>query len=482
MFKRFVFNYAGLTTFRVYNGAKRPTGNTSLMPAAALRFLLLLLVWCFALDAQSRAEIEQIAAQLTEITGLKLRKPIDSTTITRTQLKQFLDQQIKENVKPAEIRAEEITLKKFGLVPQTFDLRKTTVDLMTEQAAAFYDYRKKRLYLLESTAAGEMQHAALVHEVAHALADQHFKLDKYIRGASSTDDGSLARMAVMEGQATWLMSEFEVRKTGMSLAKSPATAEMMARESESASATGSYPVLDNAPLYLRESLLFPYTAGMRFQQKVIERVGTAGFAEVFRRAPSSTQQIIHPELYGKSGSPPRPPLPRLPDEKHYKGFAEGGVGEFDHAILLRQYATKADADDIAPHWRGGFYRLWEPKNIKPAPSDRTPAAGSTAPAAGTTDDSSTGFVLAYAVEWDSPAVAARYLDLYRRKILEGKWRSFAYEPLDSPAAPAPGAATTAIGRGDDGYFVLRRAGARVSSIEGLLDRDQALAAAKLDWK
>ena len=30
----------------------------------------------------------------------------------------------------------------FGFIPQDFDLAKETVDLVSEQAAAFYDYRK----------------------------------------------------------------------------------------------------------------------------------------------------------------------------------------------------------------------------------------------------------------------------------------------------------------------------------------------------
>ena len=78
---------------------------------------------------------------------------------------------------------------------------------MSEQAAAFYDFRKKKLFMID---AGEdlLQHSALVHELAHALADQHFHLEKFIDHGSKNDDTSLARLAVMEGQATWLMSEY----------------------------------------------------------------------------------------------------------------------------------------------------------------------------------------------------------------------------------------------------------------------------------
>ena len=52
-------------------------------------------------------------------------------------------------MKPAELRTEELTLKKFGFVPQDFDLKKTTIDLLTEQTAAFYDFHRKKLYITE---------------------------------------------------------------------------------------------------------------------------------------------------------------------------------------------------------------------------------------------------------------------------------------------------------------------------------------------
>ena len=123
---------------------------------------------------------------------------------------------MKDRVKEAtqeDIRIEELTLKKFGFVPKDFDLAKTTVDLLTEQAAAFYDFHKKKLYITDWTSP-DLREAALTHELAHAIADQNFNLGRFLKQASKNDDGALARMAVMEGQATWLMSESIARRGG----------------------------------------------------------------------------------------------------------------------------------------------------------------------------------------------------------------------------------------------------------------------------
>ena len=102
----------------------------------------------------------------------------------------------------------------FGLVPQDFNLARETEDLLGEQAAAFYDYKKKRLYIIDSTPAGEEQQMALVHELAHALADQQHSLGKYLNQGSPDSDESTAREAVMEGQATWLTWAYEAKRAG----------------------------------------------------------------------------------------------------------------------------------------------------------------------------------------------------------------------------------------------------------------------------
>src|SRR5271166_5871786 len=146
------------------------------------------------------ADIPRIEAELSSITGLAFKHDVPYAVIDRDQLRRYLDERMKESLKPEDLRAEELTLKMLGLIPQDFDLRKTTVDLLTEQAAAFYDYHKKKLFILENNTGPEAR-MALIHELAHALADQHFRLDKYIRDGARSDDGETARLAVMEGQA-----------------------------------------------------------------------------------------------------------------------------------------------------------------------------------------------------------------------------------------------------------------------------------------
>src|SRR5262249_5264545 len=161
--------------------------------------------------------------------------------------------------------------------------------------------------------------------------------------------GSTARLAVMEGQATWLMSEFLARKLGQSLKNSPEMVSMMSGLSETGS--GQFPVFESAPLYLRLTLVFPYTKGMLFQNAVFERLGQGGFSQVFANPPLSTQQILHPEKYFENVKPASPevPDPHLP--KPYKGLVGGVLGELEHGILLQPTLGKDRAAELASHWR-----------------------------------------------------------------------------------------------------------------------------------
>ncbi len=144
---------------------------------------------------------------LADISGLSEVHPVPYGRMSRRQLRQFLNKRIKRSLKPEEIYADELALKMFGFVPDDFDLRKSTVDLLTEQAAAFYDYDTKKLFLLEDSSVNA-ETVTLAHELSHALADQHFHLGNFMDDTPSNDDENLAHSAVVEGQATWLMMAY----------------------------------------------------------------------------------------------------------------------------------------------------------------------------------------------------------------------------------------------------------------------------------
>ncbi|HEY3841449.1 MAG TPA: hypothetical protein VGL72_32990 [Bryobacteraceae bacterium] len=396
-------------------------------PRSALLCSLLSIFLVFAprLDAAAglptREEVQQTLTDLSAITGFPIRHPVAFESITRTQINRYLQDRIKEVTKPSELRAEELTLKKLGFVPQDFDLKKNTIDLLTEQAAAFYDFHRKKLFISD-WAQTSMRDVALIHELAHALADQSFSLDHFTKKVEQDSEKSLARQAVVEGQAMWLTNAVLARRASRDQPK-PET------EDNDSEPSGKYPVFDTAPLYIRENLIFPYAAGERFQEAVYEKEQQPALANVFRDPPVSSQQVLHPDKYFSHTAPILPKLPK--DPKGVKRFAEGEMGELDHSVLLRQYTTIDDAQDVAPKLTGSQYRLLESRKSKRVE-------------------------LVYASAWTDPETAQRYFHLYRR-VLSGKWKKIQI---------ASESETALSGQGDDGWFRVKVEGNVVLSTEG----------------
>jgi hypothetical protein len=380
-------------------------------------------------DDAAFAQIDAIVKTLSDITGMTEKHAVPYGHMSKGELRKFLGKRIKKTLKPDEIYADELSLKMFGLVPQDFDLKKSTIDLLTEQAAAFYDYDEKKLFMLEdSSFAAET--TTLAHELSHALADQYFNLGKYMEDSPANDDENLAHTAVVEGQASWLMIAYELKQSGQPPVPTPEMVKSVADTSEASMA--DYPVLKNSPLYIQESLLFPYSEGTTFFDAVYKKMGQRAFAAVFIDPPVDSAQVMHPEKYFAHEKPAKPDLPKLNVDVKVKEITEGSMGEFDHGILLRQYLGDIKASMISGHLRGGQFKI-----VGLGKSKRP--------------------ILVYSSVWDSGASAAEYFAAYK-KVLHSKWKH-----LDETT----NVQDTLKGTGDNGFFEAHLRGERVTSVEGM---------------
>ncbi len=400
------------------------------------RILPLILCASVSLAAPQSKLFEQVGPMLdglAQITGWKVERKVPAEILHASDFKKMMQDHMKDSSNK-EIHAEELTLKMFGLVPPDFNLAGETVDLLSEQAAAFYDYNKKRLFVLDTTPDGDEARLALVHELAHALADQHHNLGKYMREGDPDDDAATARQAVMEGQATWLSWAyfFWMRNGRPEIPK-----DQLEELAKAAGAEG--PVYSSAPLYIRESLVFPYNQGIQFIDAVFRKLGRASFDEVFMHPPASTQQILHPEDYFSKLEPTMTDAPTLEGPlgkqkaRQYRELTDGVLGEFDVSAMLRQYVANTESGAVeASHFRGGSYKLYENKR------DKHP-------------------VLTYIVDLDTPEAASTYLAMYRQ-VLKGKWKR-----LDIGTQTS----SELAGSGDDGRFLIRLMGTSVACVEGM---------------
>ena len=60
-----------------------------------------------------------------------------------------------------------------------------------------------------------MQRPALAHEIEHALQDQHFDLKRFATPIKDDGDRQLGHSALVEGDATAVMLEFQAQSMGL---------------------------------------------------------------------------------------------------------------------------------------------------------------------------------------------------------------------------------------------------------------------------
>jgi hypothetical protein len=350
--------------------------------------------------------VDEILAFDSKQTGLPIKKQVKRRLTSRDEVVAYLTKHMKdEDVK--RLRRSELVLKKFGLLPREFDMEKLLVDLLREEVAGYYDPKTKTVNLLDWVPLEE-QEPVLAHELTHALQDQAIGLDKWMKRGEKdlgeikkdptpedieNDEIDDAREAVVEGQAQAMMFQYALAPTGRSIADSPDLVEGM--EAETLTGTPSTKVFNDAPIFMKESLTFPYSYGMEFVVKLMEKGGKEkAFAGVLANPPHTTRQIMQPETYlsGEKIEPMSVPEFKR-DFKNYVKFDIGAMGEFDVAVLIEQYVGKEVSKRMYPEWRGGYYYAARPKNDATAPLG-----------------------LLYVSKWSSAEKAAEFAEIYARSL------------------------------------------------------------------
>ena len=367
--------------------------------------------------------VDEILSFASADTGLPITHSVKRKLITRDEVNQYLREKFDEDEGAKRLAREEIVLKKFGLLDRDFHLRPFMIGLLTEQVAGFYDDKTKTVNLLDWIQPEE-QKPVLAHELTHALQDQRVGLTKWsvvgsdaiARNAQEdnehiqTDEADSARDAVTEGQAMVVFLDYSLRPTGRTLANSP---EMMDRLKETLSDTSGSPMMARAPLLLQQSLLFPYSQGMSFEDAILVKAGKdAAFSAVLANPPASTFEILNPEAY--MAHTPVPVL-RLPDihpliDAQYTPYDVGVMGEFDVQILTELFGGDAIAAALAPEWRGGIYYAAQRRSAVTAEEkESTASIGLLYESKWRNEDSARSFLRVYADE-----LPRKYSGLARR--------------------------------------------------------------------
>jgi hypothetical protein len=366
--------------------------------------------------------VDEILAFVSKDTGLPIKEPVKRKLVTREEVGRFLEERMKDDKDTEKLERSEASLKKFRLLPKDFDLRPFLVTLMKEQVAGYYDPKTKTVNLLDWVAAEE-QKPVMAHELTHALQDQNYGMEKWMEAGDKPktiqeeieqDERRAAREAVIEGQGMIVLLDYMMRPQGIRVTDAPLLVQAL-RQGMNLQVPDS-PVFSNAPLFLRDSMLFPYSSGMDFVLQVeLKRGNRGGFASVLQTPPTTTRNILEPETYLAKETIPNLKVADFDKllGKSWQRWDYGFMGEYDIQLLFKQWgdATKPEpalpgvsqppTDDISPTWRGGYYVSYKKPDTKP-------------PANGKLDTAN--LALVYVSKWASPQAAKLFADGYGKAL------------------------------------------------------------------
>ncbi len=344
--------------------------------------------------------VDVILSFASQDTGLPIQSEVKRHLITRESMEKYVDKRMKDDKDTQRLEQSRLVLEKFGLLPPGYDLHGEFLRLLGEQVAAYYDPKTKSVNLLDWVPP-DTQKPVLAHELTHALQDQKIGLEKWERAGAKDDrplpdpqeyvveEAQAARQCVAEGQAMVVLLDYSLAPMGKDVVSAPeifdAMRAGMADNKDS-------PVFAAAPMFLRESLMMPYTWGTDFVRAVLTSKGKdAAYGGVLENPPVDTRQVMQPETYLMNQVVAPLSIPDLdklvaPD---YDRFDFGGMGEFDVYLLAKQYGGDDAPKNYYPHWRGGYYFA---AHAKTAPKDQ--------------------IAMLYFSRWDSPESARAFAKLY----------------------------------------------------------------------
>lgn len=351
-------------------------------------------------------------------TGLAIHHPVQRRLISRAQVMAYLRQQMADDKDTARLQRSALVLEKFGLLPQHFDLGGFLVRLLGEQVAGYYDAKTKTVNLLDWVDADE-QKPVLAHELCHALQDQFqsergIGLDKWENAGpdepSTTfaqdkehiryDETDTAREAVLEGQAMVTYVDWGLDGQGQTLRTLP----MIQADALSAAASKDpqSPLLDSAPLVLRESLLFPYQDGLIFEQYLLQHGGDKlAFSKTLERPPDSSWEILNPDAYLRGERAPLFAMANLHPllDVDWAPYDIGVMGELDVRMLGEVLGDVGAGADFAKAWDGGVYYAAQRRDAVKQQGAGTGSIG-----------------LVYLSRWRSEAAAQQFAAVYRTSL------------------------------------------------------------------
>jgi hypothetical protein len=303
---------------------------------------------------------------------LELLEPVDASTLDDAELREYVEGELAR----VELDVSRSILVAFGFVPADVDLRRTMVDLLAAEVVGLYDPRTDRLFVRRDVAASlatpseaaQEARMVLVHELTHALQDQHFQTLDDGADEAWSDDAESVVTCLAEGDATTTMIVAALARGGAPDRTLQPGLRAALRQSGTATIPGS-DALRVAPPYFAHVLAAAYLEGAAFVSELRSVGGWAAVDEAHREPPRATRDVLHTDRYLAGDAlvevelpPTLPPL----DGAGWRRGATAVLGELETGAFLLPLDDPARLWSAADGWVGDRFVVYESPQGAPA--------------------------------------------------------------------------------------------------------------------
>jgi hypothetical protein len=294
-------------------------------------------------------QLQDLIVVAQQIRGLSFLSAPKITVVSEAELEARVLESIEEV--SDDFPADEALYKLLGILDPGTDLETLLHELYGEQVAGFYDGEAGEVVVpAREDGLSILQQGTMVHELTHALTDQHFGFNAKFQAMLDEErlDEATAYQALIEGDA----SLAEVRWVQMLSQRE--LGEFIAESLDIDSSS-----LDTAPQFIRESLIFPYDTGLGFVQDLYNSGGWEAVNEAYTllpELPGSSEQIITPGDYQRDLPLEVDVIPV--DVAGYNLERTSVWGEEGFRLILNQALGSIAGARAADGWGGDFYHQW----------------------------------------------------------------------------------------------------------------------------
>lgn len=312
-------------------------------------------VW---LRRDAEAAWDPVVAPLVPIVeahrGLRFEHPVEVAYLDdeafRAELRAGVDSITDEDL--AEIEQWLAALRALGLAQGETDLEQI-VEGTAAGIAAFYDPEVKRIVVPAEYRDGELdpfQRSVLVHELTHALQDQHFDLQAVL--ASDDEHETIAGDTLVEGDAT-VVQDLYVRDLRAQEFEAYADAQL-------AAATAAEAALAEIALPPAFTLILsaPYLVGPALAWMLRGEAGIERLDAAFSSPPTTDRDALDPYAY-VFGDPADLEVTAPTAPADATAVSTGVFGSFSLLATLNGYHDPKTVISLAEQWGADEYVLYD---------------------------------------------------------------------------------------------------------------------------